>query len=54
MNQRRIHLGIYSKIYLGAGLFVALSIMGQNHAWAQGTSVLSFIMVNSTTMRLKS
>jgi hypothetical protein len=37
MNQRRIHLGIYSRIYLGAGLFIALSIMGQNRALAQGT-----------------
>jgi hypothetical protein len=31
MNQRRIHL----RICLGAGLFVALSIMGQNGAFAQ-------------------
>jgi hypothetical protein len=41
MNQRRICLGISSRvrlrIYLCAGLFVALSIMGQNRALAQGT-----------------
>jgi hypothetical protein len=33
MNQRQIYL----RIFLGAGLFVALSIMGQNRAFAQGT-----------------
>jgi hypothetical protein len=33
MNQRRICSGIY----LGAGLFIALSIMGQSRALAQGT-----------------
>ena len=37
MNQRRICLRACLTIYLGAGLFVALSIMVQNHAWAQGT-----------------
>jgi hypothetical protein len=41
MNQRRICLGISLRVYLrtclGAGLFVALSIMGQNRALAQGT-----------------
>jgi hypothetical protein len=35
MNQRRIDSEIYSKICLGAGLLVALSIMGQNAAFAQ-------------------
>ena len=33
MNQRRICL----RICLGAGLFIALSIMGQSRALAQGT-----------------
>ena len=33
MNQRRICSGIY----LGAGLFIALSILGQSRAFAQGT-----------------
>ncbi len=33
MNQRRICSGIY----LGAGLFIALSIMSQSRALAQGT-----------------
>jgi hypothetical protein len=37
MNQRRICLGISFRTYLAAGLFVALSIMGQNRALAQGT-----------------
>ena len=37
MNQRRICSGIYLRIYLGAGLFIALSIMGQSRALAQGT-----------------
>jgi hypothetical protein len=35
MNQRRFYLGIYVRIYLGAALSVALSIMGQNGAFAQ-------------------
>jgi hypothetical protein len=37
MNQRRIYSGICSGVYLGAGLFIALSIMGQSRALAQGT-----------------
>jgi hypothetical protein len=35
MNQRRFYLGICSRISLGAALSVALSIMGQNGAFAQ-------------------
>ena len=41
MNRRRICLRVCSRIglgiYLGAGLFMALSIMGQSRALAQGT-----------------
>jgi hypothetical protein len=35
MNQRQFYLGICSRISLGAALSVALSIMGQNGAFAQ-------------------
>jgi hypothetical protein len=35
MNQRRICSGVYLGIYLGAGLFIALSIVGQSRAFAQ-------------------
>jgi hypothetical protein len=37
MNQRRFYSGFCLGIYLGVGLFIALSIMGQSRALAQGT-----------------
>jgi hypothetical protein len=37
MNQRRFYSGFCLRICLGAGVLIALSIMGQNRALAQGT-----------------